>query len=249
MRERRLPSAGPVRTEPIRASLPNADPMKVGLISDVHANLPALEAVLDDMPAVDRVVCAGDVIGYNPWPAECVDQVRDVAALTVRGNHDRTVDNPERYRANRMAEAGLEHAKASLSDDQLAWLRGLPRAETFAGGRYLLVHSHPAAEREDAYVYPEEFPNLDRHMDEYDGIVLGHTHVQGKRSVAGGVVVNPGSVGQPRDGDPDAGYAVLDTATDEVVLERVAYDVDRVSEAVADAGLPERTAQRLYKGE
>jgi putative phosphoesterase len=223
--------------------------MKVGLISDVHANLPALEAVLEDTPAVDRIVCAGDVIGYNPWPAECVERVREVAATTVRGNHDRTVETPDRYRANRMAEAGLEHAKASLSADQRAWLDGLPRAETFAGGRYLLVHSHPAPEREDAYVYPEEFPNLDRHMGDYDGIVLGHTHVQGERSVAGGVVVNPGSVGQPRDGDPDAGYAVLDTQTDEVDLRRVAYDVDRVSEAVADAGLPERTAARLYKGE
>jgi len=223
--------------------------MKVGLISDVHANLPALEAVLDDMPAVDRIVCAGDVIGYNSWPAECVERVREVAAKTVRGNHDRTVGTPERYRGNRMAEAGLEHAKASLSDDQRAWLDGLPRAETFAGDRYLLVHSHPAAEREDAYVYPEEFPTLDRHMGERDGIVLGHTHVQGKRAVADGVVVNPGSVGQPRDGDPDAGYAVLDTQTGEVDLRRVAYDVDRVSEAVADAGLPERTAARLYKGE
>jgi len=223
--------------------------MKVGLISDIHANLPALETVLDDMPTVDRIVCAGDVIGYNPWPAECVARVREVAAMTVRGNHDRTVETPEKYRANRMAEAGLEHAKESLSDDQRAWLDSLPRAETFTGDRYLLVHSHPAAEREDAYVYPEEFPTLDRHMGDYDGIVLGHTHVQGKRSVAGGVVVNPGSVGQPRDGDPDAGYAVLDTQTDEVDLHRVAYDIDRVSEAVADAGLPERTAARLYKGE
>ena len=160
--------------------------MKVGLISDVHANLPALEAVLDDMPAVDRTVCAGDVIGYNPWPAECVERVREVAAMTVRGNHDRTVGTPERYRANRMAEAGLEHAKDALSDDQRGWLDGLPRAESFAGDRFLLVHSHPAAEREDAYVYPEEFPNLDRHMSDYDGIVLGHTHVQGTRSVAGG---------------------------------------------------------------
>ncbi|MFW5917574.1 MAG: metallophosphoesterase family protein [Halorubrum sp.] len=223
--------------------------MKVGLISDVHANLPALEAVLDDMPAVDRIACAGDVIGYCPWPAECVDTVRDVATATVRGNHDRTVETPERYRANRMAEAGLEHAKRTLSDDQLAWLRGLPRTETFAGDRYLLVHSHPDAEREDAYVYPEEFSTVDRYTDDYDGIVLGHTHVQGARSVGGGLVVNPGSVGQPRDGDPDAGYAVLDTRTDDVDLRRVAYDVDRVSEAVADADLPERTATRLYKGE
>ncbi|MDB9252260.1 metallophosphoesterase family protein [Halorubrum ezzemoulense] len=226
--------------------------MKIGLISDVHANLPALETVLDDMPTVDRIYCAGDVVGYNPWPADCVERVRDVAAATVRGNHDRTVETPERYRANRMAEAGLERAKASLSADQRDWIGDLPRTETFGGDRYLLAHSHPAAEREDAYVYPDDFPTLDRHMGEYDGIVLGHTHVQGVREVAGGFVCNPGSVGQPRDGDPRAGYAVLDTTADgadAVETHRVEYDIDRVAEAVHEADLPDLTAERLYEGE
>lgn len=142
--------------------------MKVGLVSDVHANLPALEAVLEDMPPVETVVCAGDVIGYNPWPAACLDRVRDLADATVRGNHDRTVETPGRYRGNRMAEAGLEHANAELSTDELAWLRSLPRAASFAGGRYLLVHSHPAPEREDAYVYPEEFETLEKYLDDLD---------------------------------------------------------------------------------
>ena len=246
--------------------------MKIGLLSDVHANLPALEAVLEDMPPVAEIICAGDVVGYNPWPAECLDRVREVSAATVRGNHDRTVETPERYRANRMAEAGLEHAKRELSTEGLAWLRSLPRATWFADGRYHLVHSHPASEREDAYVYPEEFPALDRHLDalgddapddaeggrgggdgdagvDLDGLVLGHTHVQGARSVDGRLVVNPGSVGQPRDGDPDAAYAVLDVDAGEVDLRRVAYDVDRVAEAVEREGLPERTAERLYRGE
>ncbi|MDB2236726.1 metallophosphoesterase family protein [Halorubrum ezzemoulense] len=226
--------------------------MKIGLISDVHANLPALETVLDDMPTVDRIYCAGDVVGYNPWPADCVERVRDVAAATVRGNHDRTVETPERYRANRMAEAGLERAKASLSADQRDWIGALPRTETFGGDRYLLAHSHPAAEREDAYVYPDDFPTLDRHMGEYDGIVLGHTHVQGVRKVAGGFVCNPGSVGQPRDGDPRAGYAVLDTTADgadAVETHRVEYDIDSVAEAVREADLPDLTAERLYEGE
>ncbi|WP_049933485.1 metallophosphoesterase family protein [Halorubrum ezzemoulense] len=226
--------------------------MKIGLISDVHANLPALETVLDDMPTVDRIYCAGDVVGYNPWPADCVERVRDVAAATVRGNHDRTVETPERYRANRMAEAGLERAKASLSADQRDWIGDLPRTETFGGDRYLLAHSHPAAEREDAYIYPDDFPTLDRHMGEYDGIVLGHTHVQGVREVAGGFVCNPGSVGQPRDGDPRAGYAVLDTTADgadAVETHRVEYDIDSVAEAVRKADLPDLTAERLYEGE
>ncbi|OSO90475.1 YfcE family phosphodiesterase [Halorubrum ezzemoulense DSM 17463] len=226
--------------------------MKIGLISDVHANLPALETVLDDMPTVDRIYGAGGVVGYNPWPADCVERVRDVAAATVRGNHDRTVETPERYRANRMAEAGLERAKASLSADQRDWIGDLPRTETFGGDRYLLAHSHPAAEREDAYIYPDDFPTLDRHMGEYDGIVLGHTHVQGVREVAGGFVCNPGSVGQPRDGDPRAGYAVLDTTADgadAVETHRVEYDIDSVAEAVRKADLPDLTAERLYEGE
>ena len=222
--------------------------MKVGLIADVHANLPALEAVLDDMPPVDDVVCAGDVVGYNPWPAACLDRVREVASVTVQGNHDATVETPERYRANRMAEAGLAHAKAELSEPQLAWLRTLPRTARVGDG-FLLVHSHPSPERDGAYVYPESFPTLERYLDDAEGVVLGHTHVQAAESIGDGrLVVNPGSVGQPRDGDPDAAYAVLDTGGKHVDLHRVAYDRDRVRSAVEEASLPPRTAERLYEG-
>jgi predicted phosphodiesterase len=234
--------------------------MRIGLVSDVHANRPALEAVLDDMPAVDEVVCVGDVVGYNPWPAACVERIRSVAAATVRGNHDRTVETPERYRANRMAEAGLEHAKRELSADQLAWLRSLPRATRFGGGDFLLVHSHPDPDHEDAYVYPSEFETLKPAIEAVEatddsdggplaGVVLGHTHVQGARWVGDRLVVNPGSVGQPRDGDSDAAYAVLETSEPAVDLRRVSYDVDRVIEAVDRAGLPSRTGERLTRGE
>lgn len=93
--------------------------MKVGLISDVHANLPALEAVLEDVPAVDTLVCVGDIVGYNPWPAECVETVREECHVVGAGNHDRTVEHSFHYEANPMAEAGLELAKQELSDDQL----------------------------------------------------------------------------------------------------------------------------------
>ena len=234
--------------------------MRIGLVSDVHANRLALEAVLDDMPAVDEVVCVGDVVGYNPWPAACVERIRSVATATVRGNHDRTVETPERYRANRMAEAGLEHAKRELSADQLAWLRSLPRATRFGGGDFLLVHSHPDPAHEDAYVYPSDFETLALAIEAVEatddgdggplaGVVLGHTHVQGARWVGDRLVVNPGSVGQPRDGDPDAAYAVLETSEPAVDLRRVSYDVDQVIEAVDRAGLPLRTGERLIRGE
>ncbi len=220
--------------------------MRVGLISDIHANLPALEAVLDDMPPVEQIICAGDIIGYNPWPRACLERVRSIATVTVQGNHDRTVETPHRYSANRMAKAGLEHAKQTLTDEQREWLEALPRESTFGNERYLLVHSHP--ETLGKYVYPHEFPDLRPYLEDYDGVVLGHTHVQHKATVDDRVAVNPGSVGQPRDGDPRAAYAVLETATNEVTLHRVEYDIERVYEEIVSVGLPKQTGERLFEG-
>jgi putative phosphoesterase len=218
--------------------------MRVGLISDVHANLVALEAVLDAMPPVEEVWCAGDVIGYNPWPAACVERTRETCSAVVQGNHDRTVRTPERFSANRMAYAGLAYAKAELSAEQLAWLDDLPR-ECVIDGRFLLVHDHPRVR--DRYVYPQEFSAIAESVD-YDAVILGHTHVQGAETADGTLVVNPGSVGQPRDRDPRAAFAVLDTETVEVDLHRVEYDVERVREAITNAGIPERTGERLLTG-
>lgn len=222
--------------------------MQIALLSDIHSNLKALEAVLEDLPPVDEIVCAGDVVGYNPWPAECVERVREVASVVVQGNHDRTVETPERYAGNRMAEAGLEHAKAELSDEQREWLAGLPPRTTIVDGRYRLVHSHPDPDRLGSYVRPREFTAMRPYLDEYDGLVLGHTHIQHQATVDGRLVVNPGSVGQPRDSNPDAAYAILDTETDTVDLHRVEYDIDAVIDAIEDAGLPRRTGTRLLDG-
>lgn len=220
--------------------------MRIGLISDVHGNLPAMETVLSDMPDVDTIVCVGDVIGYNPWPAACVDRVRDVASVTVQGNHDRTVRTPEKYRGNQMACAGLEYALEELSEDQLAWLDDLPRKATVGDDRFLIVHDHP--EVQDRYVMPHIFSGLWSYLDEYDGLALGHTHVQHKETDGGRVLVNPGSVGQPRDEDPRAAYAVLDTDTVTVDLHRVTYDIDRVINKVEEVGLPQRIGTRLLDG-
>lgn len=220
--------------------------MQIGLISDIHGNLPALETVLSDMPPVDNIVCLGDVIGYNPWPSECLERVREEASVTVKGNHDRTVRTPERYRANRMAEAGLEYALEELSEEQLTWLDELPRTATVADDRFLLVHDHP--EVQDRYVMPHMFDDLWSYLDEYDGLALGHTHVQHKETDGGRVLVNPGSVGQPRDNDSRAAYGVLDSDTMSVELHRVEYDIDRVIEKVEAEGLPERIGSRLLDG-
>jgi putative phosphoesterase len=245
----RAPSRDPPASEATIRVSPDATEsgdMRIGIVSDIHANLPALEAVLEDMPAVDEIVCGGDVVGYNPWPRACLERVRELATVTVQGNHDRTVETPGRYAGNRMAEAGLERAKEELSAAQLEWLAALPRTETFGDGRYLLVHSHP--ERLGAYVYPRQFPELRPYVEEYDGLVLGHTHIQHEARIDDRLVLNPGSVGQPRDEDPRAAYAVLDTETGELDLRRVEYDIQTVYDEIAATGLPERTGERLFEG-
>ncbi|ADJ13530.1 metallophosphoesterase family protein [Halalkalicoccus jeotgali] len=218
--------------------------MRVGLISDVHANRVALSAVLEDMPPVDHLFCAGDVVGYNPWPAECVEAVRERAVPTVMGNHDRAVAEDAAFRFNAMAKAGVEYASQELSEDQSEWLARLPEERTELEDRVKLIHGHP--DDPDRYTYPEEFgPDL---LEEEDLLVLGHTHIQGHAVYEEGIVCNPGSVGQPRDGDPRAAYAVVDLEERSVEERRVAYDIDRVIEAVAGVGLPERIGSRLREG-
>lgn len=218
--------------------------MRVGLVSDIHANRIALDAVLDDMPSVDRLLCAGDVVGYNPWPAACVEIVRDREIPPVMGNHDRAVVEDTAFRFNSMAKAGVEHARRELSEEQLAWLAGLPEAHTAVDGRVKVVHGHP--DDPDHYTYPEEFsPAL---LGGEELLVLGHTHVQAHAVYEEGIVCNPGSVGQPRDGDPRAAYTVVDLDRQEVEERRIEYDIEAVVEAVETAGLPRKIGSRLREG-
>lgn len=220
--------------------------MQVGLISDIHGNLPALESVLEDMPSLDTIVCAGDVIGYNPWPAACVEKIREVADITVMGNHDRMVRTPHEYGSNHMAEAGLEFANEQLSNRQLKWLDDRPRKATFVDDQFLLVHDHPTTV--DEYVYPVEFDKLRCYLDNYRGLVLGHTHMPHEQTIDDRIITNPGSVGQPRDKDPRAAYAILNTDSGDVELKRTSYDIDRVISRIEEVGLPAKIGSRLVEG-
>jgi putative phosphoesterase len=218
--------------------------MRLGVVSDIHANRVAFEAVLADMPDVDGLVCAGDVVGYNPWPADCIAMVRERGIPTVQGNHDRAVATDTAFRFNGMARAGVAHAREELDEGAIEWLGDLPKRRTLYGGRLKLAHGHP--KDPDHYTYPDEFgPHLLRGED---ALVLGHTHVQAHEVYDDGIVLNPGSVGQPRDGDPRAAYALLDLDDLTVEERRVEYDVERVVEAVDAAGLPERIGSRLREG-
>lgn len=213
----------------------NSLPTRVGLLSDIHGNAVALNAVLEDMEAVDAIVCAGDIVGYGPSPGPCVNTVRDREIQTVQGNHDRAVMKGQPY------ESGDQFAYQTLSERDLEWLGALPRERLVFDDRLKLVHDHPS--EQDRYTIPAEFdPVL---LEDEDVLVLGHTHIQHMEVYEEGVVVNPGSVGQPRDGNPDAAYAVVDLDELSVDLRRVSYDIERVQERIKAAGISVHNARRL----
>lgn len=220
--------------------------MTVALISDVHANKPALDAVLEDIPDVEVFVNAGDVVGYNPYPGECVDAVRELGAASVQGNHDRAVAGEASFGFHSTAGRAVEWTERHVDDGTVDWLGDLPkeRETVFGDVRVKVVHGAPGAP--DRYTYPRDFSRS--LLGDEDVLVMGHTHVQGKEVYDEGVVVNPGSVGQPRDGDPRAGYALLNEKTGEVELRRVEYTVAEVQDEIRRAGLPESLAERLEEG-
>lgn len=220
--------------------------MQIGVLADIHGNRVALDAVLDDMPPVDKLVCVGDVIGYNPWPHECVQRLRDRDVPTVAGNHDRSLTNPDAYAHYPMAYAGLKRAQQMLTDTQQDWLQNLPDTRHLANGDVKLVHSHPTNQGE--YVYPEDFPDLAPHLGTESILLLGHTHIQSHRIVDQTLVVNPGSVGQPRDGDPRAAYSIVDTDAFTVAECRVSYDIAAVQHELDRLDMPPKTGYRLIKG-
>ncbi|XGI83592.1 metallophosphoesterase [Halorutilales archaeon Cl-col2-1] len=219
--------------------------MRVGIISDVHGNAPALESVLRDME-VDRVIHAGDVVGYNPYPTEVIDVFRERGVKSIKGNHDRAVAGGSSFGFHSVAGRAVDWTRDRLSDDDLEYIESLPVEKDIENDGVNIHIAHGAPDAPDRYTRPHEFsPNL---IGDEDVLVLGHTHVQHSETFDEGTIVNPGSVGQPRDGDPRAAYAILDTEEVEVDLRRVEYPIEEVDERIEDVGLPPELGNRLYEG-
>jgi predicted phosphodiesterase len=195
----------------------------LAILSDLHGNLPALEAVLADFGTVDGVVCCGDLVGYYPDAAEVVERVRGLGAITIRGNHELMVTGAREVPADRAGYYGVATTRRALSAAQLAWLAALPSelALTHGGARYEVRHASPWDE--DTYLYPDSDLGAVE-LPEGCWMLLGHTHYPMLRRAGRGLVANPGSVGQPRDRDPRAAYAILDTAAGRWAQRRVRYD-------------------------
>jgi predicted phosphodiesterase len=192
-------------------------------ISDLHGNRPALEAVLADLGTVDAVVCLGDLVGYYPDSSWVVERVRALGAVTIRGNHELMTTGTREVPAGRAAYYRTADARRDLSAEQLAWLAALPPSAAIEADGLRVELRHASPWDEETYLYPDS-DLREIALPERRWLLLGHTHYPMRRSAGAGTVANPGSVGQPRDWDPRAAYAVLDTATGAWEQRRVAYD-------------------------
>jgi len=224
--------------------------VRMAFLADVHSNLPALRAVLSkiDELGIDEVAFAGDLVGYYPWPNEVTETISKKLGKRVMGNHDYSVLSRDFTGYDPMAEVADRRNIEILTTDTLEYLKSLKQFESFSvqGLRVYLVHGSPRDPLFE-YVYPEQAANI---QCDCDVLALGHTHVQFLRRIGQRYVINPGSVGQPRDGDPRAAFAVMDVSGASVKFElyRVSYDVKAVAEETLARGYPAFLAERLFSG-
>jgi len=248
--------------------------MRILILSDLHANATALHAALDAAKERwDHVVCLGDVVGYGPDPNEVTTTIRQLGARTIRGNHDKAATElMETNDFNPVAKAAVEWTRSHLSADNLKWLAELPQGPMETDG---LVLVHGAFQDEDEYVFTPA-QALEGLLDSTAAVTFfGHTHHQGGFSYENvnsslevlnihprlsesfaplriepkrRYLLNPGSVGQPRDSDPRAAFAIADLEHQLVEFWRIPYDIAEVQARMRNARLPEPLVQRLVIG-
>lgn len=224
--------------------------MRTAIISDVHANLAALNAVLGEIDGmgISNIISAGDVVGYYPFPNEVIQLFKERGVVGIAGNHDRAVIRTKVSSMNPVAGQAAQWTARELSEASRSYLANLPpRTHITIGGKLVgLYHGSPRDDVE--YVFEEEAgPELLK-LAGTRLLVLGHTHVPFVNRSKEGTIVNPGSVGQPRDGDPRACFMVYDSTKDDFMVRRIAYDIDATVKAVQNAGLPRDLGERLRHG-
>jgi len=241
--------------------------MLVAVVSDIHSNLAAFQAVLADLPAVDEVWCLGDIVGYGPDPNECLETLLGYKHLAIAGNHDwACVGKADLSLFNPDAQAASLWTASQLTEENKEILRRLPSEMTV--GDFTLAHGSPRDPVWEYIMQPSQaVANLSYFTSRY--CLVGHTHVPAVFwGPAGGqpagsarpapdtaleigerrLIINPGSVGQPRDGDPRASYVVLDLAQRLARFHRVPYDVAATQAKMRQAGLPYMLWARLAAG-
>ena len=223
--------------------------MKIGVISDIHGNLPSLEAVLNafDERDVDTIVCLGDLVGYFHQSLEVLESVIDSNTVTILGNHEAYLLGILDCSIANWFAYNLDYVRSSIPPRVLEWLSGLPRElfMTIDGLNLAFFHGSPWQPLE-GYVYPDS-TSLSRFTQlPYDFVFLGHTHYQMIKNLRNTTIINPGSCGLPRDGDRRAGAAILHVGNDvQIELLRIEYDVDSFVISAGDKNVNSDALGRL----
>jgi len=234
--------------------------MRIAVITDIHANLPALDAVLARIGdlEVDTVYCGGDLVGYGPRPSEVCARIAARGVPTIYGNYDHAIARDlddcgcayitQHDRA--LGQRSVEWTLAHTDEASKAFMRGLPFDLRWHmdGSRVRLVHGSPRKVNE--YLFEDKPASLYERLArgaECDVLVFGHTHKPWVREHGGVLFVNCGSVGKPKDGDPRAAFAILESAGGDVTvtIERVPYDAEGVAREIVASGLPVELAEKL----
>ncbi len=241
--------------------------MRYGIFADIHSNLEALEAVIKayKKEAIDKYLCAGDIVGYAADPCACIEKIGSLSPAIVAGNHDWAAVGlfPEEY-FNPMARQAISWTRSNLDDKAGDFLRSLKLV--FRINDFVMVHGTPQKPEDfdylsDGRIAEEAFGGMDANI-----CFVAHTHVpavyikdagklpcyaaEDRVEIEAGnrYIVNVGSVGQPRDGDPRAAYCVYDTDKKSIQIKRVDYDVETARKKIISAGLPRRLGDRLLTG-
>jgi predicted phosphodiesterase len=239
--------------------------MKYAIIADIHSNLEALNVVLKDAKEQNctNFVCLGDIVGYNANPKECLDIIRSMNIPCIKGNHDEYVANDAHLEGfNPHAAEAVNWTRNQLTEDDRKWLRELKLTRMI--GNFTIVHATLDGPQRWGYVFDKLAAASSFTYQNTPVCFFGHTHIPlafiRDSVVRGGTYskfkiepgkkyfVNVGSVGQPRDGDPRAGYVIYDTNEGTIELRRLEYDISLTQNKVRAAGLPPRLAERLAHG-
>ena len=224
--------------------------MRYAIISDIHSNIHALEKVLQDIDeqGADVIICAGDLVGYCPFPNEVIDALKDRRAICISGNHDRACANLDTFNMNPLAAKAIFWSVKNITEEGMGYLRRLmPSARLNLGGIAAAMF-HGSPRMDDEYVFEEDADAGLLQIAKAEIMISGHTHVPYVKKLPQGILVNPGSVGQPRDGDPRASYLLFDERGQEFALRRIEYPTKEAASAVRSAGLPEFLGERLLSG-
>jgi putative phosphoesterase len=220
--------------------------MKLAILADIHANLPALERVLEEVGDLPKF-CCGDLVGYNPFPNEVIELAKEEKIVSILGNHDHAVLTGDTSWFNLSAARAIEWTIKELTSKNLDYLKNLSQNYD---SEFYMTHGSPKNPLEE-YVSPEDPEYVFKDFFNYtknDIIALGHTHIPFIKRIDEKLIFNPGSVGQPRDLDSRASYTILDTETKDIEIKRTEYDVEKTAEKIRVKGLPGRLGMRLFRG-